>query len=348
MDDKRKFKAFTLIELMVSMGLLVVIMSFAGVIFRVSINSHRTALANAEIMQKLRAITSQLNADFKGLNKDGEIFVVWGARQLQDTTYKDSDLDGYERFDRITFFADGDFQSYRTNPMVRGNTARICYMLARNETSRPEQQNRAKRVLARTQHILTCDTNLTDFLNPSGFTNAQWLEWNNEYEYDKTSLEQWKRIPREEKINMLSVICDIKVFESSVDEDVRGAIVEPTDANSIHMLLCEGVGEFEIQGWSNSQRRWIPEVDPDGNGNLSDTHFFLTDPNDVPGVLYPYPPYGGGEINNITFDRESLNREHFNDIPGLGRALKFTFTLYDSKGIIKEGRTFTHIVYLDN
>ena len=197
MDDKRKFKAFTLIELMVSMGLLVVIMSFAGVIFRVSINSHRTALANAEIMQKLRAITSQLNADFKGLNKDGEIFVVWGARQLQDTTYKDSDLDGYERFDRITFFADGDFQSYRTNPMVRGNTARICYTLARSSSSRPEQQNRAKRVLARTQHILTCDKNLTDFLNPSGFTNAQWLEWNNEYEYDKTSLEQWKRIPRE-------------------------------------------------------------------------------------------------------------------------------------------------------
>ena len=28
------------------------------------------------------------------------------------------------------------------------------------------------------------------------------------------------------------------------------------------------------------------------------------------------------------------------------RAFKFTFMLYDSKGIIKNGRTFTHIVYL--
>jgi hypothetical protein len=27
-------------------------------------------------------------------------------------------------------------------------------------------------------------------------------------------------------------------------------------------------------------------------------------------------------------------------------AFKFTFTLYDSKGVIKEGRTFTHIIYL--
>lgn len=341
-------KAFTLIELMVSMGILVIVLLFAGVIFRVSINSHRTALANAEIMQKLRAITCQLNSDFKGLNKDGEIFVVWEARRLQDTEYKDSDLDGYERFDRIMFFADGDFQSYGINPMIRGNTARICYTLARDSESRPEQQDRTKRILARTQHILTSDTNLNDFLNPGGFNNTQWLEWNNNYEYDKTSVEQWKKIPWENKMNMLSVICDVQVFQSSVDEDVRGAIVEPTDANSIHMLLCEGVGEFKIQGWSDTYRRWVPEVDPDGDGNLADTHFFLNDPNDVPGLLYPYPPNGRGQINNMSIYREWLNRTHFNDIPGLGRALKFTFTLYDSKGIIKEGRTFTHIVYLDS
>jgi hypothetical protein len=32
---------------------------------------------------------------------------------------------------------------------------------------------------------------------------------------------------------------------------------------------------------------------------------------------------------------------------GIGpKAFKFTFTLYDSKGILKEGKTFTHIVYL--
>ncbi len=349
MTYKQKNKAFTLIELMVSMGILVIILLFAGVIFRVSINSHRTAMANAEIMQKLRAITCQLNSDFEGLNKDGEIFVVWEARQLQDTEYRDSDLDGYERFDRIMFFADGDFQSYGINPMVRGNTARICYTLARDSESRPEEQDRTKRVLARTQHILTSDTKLNDFLNPGGFSNAQWLEWNNIYEYDKTSLEQWKRIPWEYKMNMLSVICDVQVFESSVDEDLRGAIVEPTDANSIHMLLCEGVGEFKIQGWSDTYRRWVPEVDPDGDGNLADTHFYFADSNDIPGLLYPYPPYGGLSINNILYDREDgIDKTHFNEIPGLGRALKFTFTLYDSKGIIKEGRTFTHIVYLDS
>jgi len=52
-------------------------------------------------------------------------------------------------------------------------------------------------------------------------------------------------------------------------------------------------------------------------------------------------------INNMSYNGRLLNQANFNSIPGLGRALKFTFTLYDSKGIIKEGRTFTHVVYLD-
>ena len=351
MNYKRHKKtAFTLIELMVAMGILVVILSFAGVIFRVSINSHRTAIANAEIMQKLRAITGQLDADFKGLNKDGEIFVVWKAEQLQDSDYKDNDLDGYERFDRIMFFAEGDFQSYGINPVVRGNTARICYTLARDSSHRPEGQDRPKRMLARTQHILTSDTSLDDLPNPGSFSNAQWLEWNNRNEYDKTSLEEWKMIPWADKRNMLAVINDVIIKDCNVIEDAKGAFVEPSDANSIHMLLCEGVGEFKIQGWSDSRQQWLPEVDPDGDGNLSDSHFFVNnpDPNLVPGVLYPYHPNCGVSINNINYTRDDgIDKMHFNNIPGLGRALKFTFTLFDSRGIIEDGRTFTHIVYLD-
>ena len=91
-------------------------------------------------------------------------------------------------------------------------------------------------------------------------------------------------------------------------------------------------------------------ADPDGDGDLSDTDFFLSTPDAVPGVWYPYdPPYNGViKIANSDVDNDPnvLNEARFDEIPGLGRALKFTFTLYDSKGVIKEGRTFTHIVYL--
>jgi hypothetical protein len=121
------------------------------------------------------------------------------------------------------------------------------------------------------------------------------------------------------------------------------------------MLLCEGVGEFKIQGWYDAESRWVPEVDVDGDGDLTDRSDFFLGTNNVPGVLYPYriavpssvpPDYGGVKIKGISYTG-SLDETDFNRIPGLGRALKFTFTLFDSKGIIEQGRTFTHIVYLD-
>jgi hypothetical protein len=334
---------------MVAVSILAIIMSFASVIFRVSINAQRTAMANSEIMQKLRAITGQLNADFEGLDKDAEIFVAWVAKPLPPAApYRDLDLDGYERFDRITFFASGDFQSYSPSPMVRGNMARVCYMLAQKGNVKADVLKPNERALSRNQHIVTADPALPAFFDPNSFTGQQWFQWNNRYEYDKTSPQAWKNIPWLNKQDMLSVVTDIKVGASTISDQFKGAMVDPADANSIHMLLCEGVGEFKIQSWYDAQGKWIPEVDPDGNGNLADTHFYMNDPNAVPGVLYPYPPYGGVIINNINYPREQVDKAHFEAIPGLGRALKFTFTLYDSKGILKEGRTFTHIVYLGN
>ena len=338
-------KAFTLVELLVAIGILAIVLSFSSVIFKVSIGAHRTAIAHAEIMQKLRAITNQLNTDFNGLRKDGEIFVVWVAKPLTNPAYKDNDLDGYERFDRIMFFADGDFQSYKA-PTVRGNVARICYMIAKKGNVSAEAQDRNKRVLARNLHILTNEPSLQDFPDFDNFSDAQWYDWNNRYEYDKISLEGWKNVSWQNKINILSATTDIDVTGTTVNTAMRGANVDPADANSIHMLLCEGVGEFKIQGWYEAQQQWIPEVDPDGNGNLADSHFYMNEPNTVPGVLYP-APYGTVHINTIDYPRTLINESNFNIIPGLGRVLKFTFTLFDSRGIIKNGMTFTHMVYLD-
>jgi prepilin-type N-terminal cleavage/methylation domain-containing protein len=367
-------RAFTLIELIVAIGILAMMLSFASIIFKVSIESYRTAIANAEIMKKLRVITDQLDADFKGLCKDGEIFVIWSAEY-------DRDLAKYVRFDRIMFFSAGDFQSYGTSPMVRGNVARVCYMLAKNAEGKrasgftdlsatvrgreQRQQERRERILARTQHILTAETDdgFDDFLSPVTTTrsNEEWFQWNNVHEYEITSLEGWKYIPWDVqtsepnapiKSNILSVITDVVVDSSSMSTRIRGATVDTRDPDSLHMLLCEGVGEFKVQGWYDAEQRWVPEVDPNDDGSLVDSDFWLDssggslDPEDVPGVLYPYPPYGGVNIRDINYDPNEVDLAHFDAIPGLGRALKFTFTLYDSKGIIEGGRTFTHIVYL--
>lgn len=355
----RTTKAFTLVELLVAIGILAIVLSFSGVIFRVCINSQRTAIANVEIMQKLRAITNQLDADFKGLRKDGEIVVTWSARRVPAAGYQDNDLDGYERFDRIMFFADGDFQSYRVNPMVRGNVARVAYLLAKRNGVPAQRQTRAKRMLVRTQHILTADPALPVLFDPNNYNELQLYQWNNYFEYDKISMDEWKIIPWVNKADMLSAICDVRIVPSNISDQTKGSEVDPADPNTIHMLLCEGVSEFKIQGWSDALQRWVPEVDPDGDGTLLDTDFIPAQngidlhPDEVPGLLYPYrswypiDPNQYVRFNSISYPGRMLDQAHFNQIPGLGRALKFTFTLFDSKGIIKDGRTFTHIVYLD-
>jgi four helix bundle protein len=350
---------FTLIELVVAVGILAMVISFAGVIFRVSIDSQRTAAANAEILQKLRVITEQLNADFKGLRKDGEIFVLWvpNPASAADPNY---DGDGYVRFDRIMFFANGDFQSYGANPkVVRGQVARISYMLAKNGDVLPAQlQPPVKRILARTQHILTDDPNLPDLLTSRPITPDNLKEWHNSCEYDKTSLQGWKNIPWSSpepgKAEILSSITEIRVLEDVEDTYLIGAVADPTDPNSIHIFLAQGVGEFKIQAWYEPQHRWIPEIDINGDGRFNgttDTDFKVLadgtgiDLVNVPGVLYTSLKRAV-VINNIDYDAQLLDEAHFDAIPGLGRAFKFTFTLYDSKGIIKNGRTFTHIVFL--
>jgi len=354
-------KAFTLIEMVVALGILALVLSFSGVIFRVSIDSHRMALANAEIMQKLRVLTEQLDADFGGLNKDGEIFVIWDAgRKPTYTGSNPNDPSAFERFDRMMFFATGDFQTYGNNPVVRGNLARICYTLANRPSDnasgdpyRPEEQKPEKRILARTLHILVPPDDPDDTLDTSSFDESDWIDWNSKREYDYISLAGWKKMPEAEKMNALSVIGDIEVEKdggavtSTVSEAARGVIIDLSRADSVHAVFCEGVGQFMVQGWSTAEQRWIPQVNPNGDGSLEDDSDFLLDgadlhPTQNPGLWYP-----NGAVTfrsgTVPFAGQPLS-----EIPGLGRALKFTFTLYDSRGIIEKGRTFTHIVYLDS
>lgn len=116
-------KAFTLIELVVAVAILALIASFAGVVFSVSIGSHRTALANAEIMQNLRAITDQLNSDFRSLQTNG--YLVLRSEVLIGPEFPSDDPCDF-RADRLYYFCTGDFQSW-SDGNVRSNIARVYF-----------------------------------------------------------------------------------------------------------------------------------------------------------------------------------------------------------------------------
>ena len=370
MNNKQRTNGFTLIELLVAVGILAIVLSFAGVIFRVCINSHRTAIANAEIMQKLRAVTDQLNADFKGLRKDAPLF-IWFQ---QDPNNPD------QRYDQIMFFADGDFQSIQlydyngnvgflvpapTGASIRGNVARIYYGQAYSRDSRDDMMRypfnlpEIDRALTRNQHILTDEPGIIDWFANFNVVEVVYDKYPNNdfYEHDRLSLSEWKMVDRAAYETLIIPAC----FDVRPQIDIH-------DPNTFHKLMSEGLGSFAVQlgYWDpgpdlvvnsvDDYYGWYPSYDSDGDPATIDSHFLSMGPMshmfgvyfntpELPDELNPIESWYRIEDGNVQYsavpDIKTFAQEFYPD------ALKFTFKLYDSKAIIKEGRTFTHIVYLD-
>ena len=319
---------FTLVELVVAIGIMALVILFAGTVFKTSISSYRIASAQAEIMQKFRAITDQLNNDFRGLRKDAPMF-IWFQVDPNNN-----------RFDQIMFFADGDFQSTGqwANKTIVGNLARIYYGQSQNTYGLNAQYP----ILARRQHISSADTDLNSWPNPdiTTFPTTFLPNLNDYYEHDLISLSQWQALTNDIAYGPTNVSQIINVCFGS------RPTVTLADANTLHLLMAEKVGSFSVQ-WSylftnagQTYVYWWPSIDPDGNPVTLDSDFtalaqfgicFNVANPSVPGWFLP-----GGASGS-----------HFTGSPSFyPDALKFTFTLYDSRGVFKNGQTFTHIVYL--
>jgi prepilin-type N-terminal cleavage/methylation domain-containing protein len=350
-------KGFTLIELLVAMAVLALMIAFASMVFTVSIDTYRVSMATAEIMQKLRAVTDQLDADFKGLRKDAPL-LMWFQ------------LDDPNRYDQIMFFADGDFSSIQVydktterpdlngSKVVRGNMARVFYGQANVNTHDPGAEPRdpkgpkeRKRILAHRQHI--SDPNIAiknleywpeiDLSDFSETFDGQTKE--DRYEHDTLTLAEWQSIAGSRYAGINSVI--------GISFNNR-AVINTSDSKTFHKLLCEGVGSFSIQ-WAywdnlngNDRFYWFPSTDPDSADGSAQSHFVLNDgDNDGFGVYFNVPApditdTDWSRVNNAAYQSVQTFAPDF-----FPAAIKFTFTLYDSKGIIRDGMVFSHIVYLE-
>ena len=277
-------KAFTLIELIVALGILAIMLMFASTIFRVSIDAQRMAVANSEIMQKLRVITEQLDADFRG-------FLPQYGGSIGD--HNDTLADGkLIRSDVIVFYANGDFQSTRSyettssgSQPVTGDVAAIFYGCFNFLNTQPQFLPLPReRILFRRQIILSSNSGLPAVADWTG-------------EYYPTSLEQ----------------CRLNPPFGSVDKWLERPLFDPAESVLTYLprYLAKGVDNFAISYLRNG-----------------------AEPNLVePGGGYGIPWYRSvTDGNNATI--------------GIPRAVMFQFTLYDSKGIIPKGRTFSHIVLL--
>lgn len=358
MRCKGRQPAFTIVELLVAMALVVVLLGVSGVVFRHSVQAYRAAAATAEIMQKYQAITYQLKTDLSGLQKDAEFALVWAPSPSlrPDGSILDENDDGipdrYLSFDRLYFFAAGTFQSYDPQPsaggtIVHSNLARICYSFGREADGRraSEQPDPRKRLFCRTQHLLTSDSTLPAFPDfSSGWNESAFETGNFTLEYQTMPLEDWLNLDFDlYKKEILAKVLDLRVKGSIAAEG--GPRIDFTTpqktADTIHLLLCKGVGQFHVQIWEPGYRRWWPEIDPNYDGDYSDADTRRWD-----GTADGYKLIGN------QMDTENLPGYYVKQNPSefeaqIGSALKFTFTLYDSKGIFPEGKTFTYIVCLN-
>jgi len=98
------------------------------------------------------------------------------------------------------------------------------------------------------------------------------------------------------------------------------------DSNDVRRILAQNVGSIKIE-WTSDSSFWNDPNHPDAIEWFGVGHDFGDPTFEITG-----PPY-------IAF----WSPDNPNDWP---KALRFTFTLYDSKGILKNGRTFEHIVYI--
>jgi len=284
-------KAFTITELLVAVAVLAVTMAAVGGIFKMAIDSQRTAGATSEIMRNLRAITDQINADFKGFRAGPVAAIVY---QLPDPASADPNL----RSDRLVFFANGDFQSTRQyvagsgNKTVVGNAARIWYGQSNKpDSNSPDEEDKCKKLLLRRVQILTADSALSDQSECDPYNS------NDTREYDVRSLAGWQAF---QVLNMPNPNTNPQAF----DQWVSRPSVDLADPNYIPMVMAKGVDDFAVQ-FSGPQSNWLnwwPSNQQVRDGNL--------------------------------------------DYQGSYDAIRFVFTLYDSRGILKGGRRFSHTVYL--
>jgi len=280
MDMKNK-KGFTLVEVVTAIGILVVVVVFTGIIFKSSIESYRIAGANAEIIQNLQTITTQLDRDFSQIRRDGWLAIrVKEQTNIRSVTQADKDKHitvPSVWMDRIYYFTTGDFQSW-FDAGTRSNIARVYFGHDSDSLNDFNNIPLNQCKLARDVLLITPGITTQDILDRKLF------DCNN--------------------VNFVQFVSNPNAVED-YNNLLTKSILAGTNSDNVRQLMCENVGELKIE-WINAQNA-----------------------------------YSGNRLNWLSGTPGHV----VNDWP---KAIKFTFTLYDSKGILKDGSRFTHIVYLEN
>ena len=372
---KTKYKAFSIIELLVAIALLVMMAGLASIVFSTTVKAHRKATASIEVARNLRVLSNQLTADLRGLRKDAPLFIRFDHDVPVDID-GDGTVDYLTDFDMLHFFADGDFQTMRqyndgtADKTIFGNLARIYYGHANSDPATLDFETH--QALARKSHILTADADIktvyneiplvsdwpsvpsvpdyTQFAATFGqttYTGNTYID-ENELEFNTITLTQW--------LAALDYTANADVFiDYCMDDDSR-PFIDLSAMETLHLLMAQGVIDFQVQFAYTADDlaavpglfagvRWWPSADPAGDGTVSSDFVGMNSGNPF-GVYFTLP---NGTTDTDWFNIQNCETDGILFLDTFyPKALKFTFTLRDLNGIFEAGKTFTHIVYIDN
>lgn len=299
---------FTLAELMVSVGVLMLLLSMVGWIFSTATRSSLVATANNENMSTFRTAERQFRQDFEGLIRNAFVGVWYQLTDVPDPQNPVPTAIRRIRTDRLVFFTAGDHSSIeqmvRTPPPngpqmpVRASVARVFYGHENNTGAAAEPQ---RRILARRAKLQVADVaNLpatpANYALPSDGIDTSANRWDGQgdlydnWEYEFADADQWQQVVyfppqsyfRTEGGSPALMVQDLSNAPMSW---IRRPLIRPSDNSAeragMQMYFLPGCAEFKVQRWIEhdpltgqmlppGQARWFPEEDRDGNGLPND------------------------------------------------------------------------------
>jgi hypothetical protein len=300
-------RGLTLTEMMVAVALTIAMLGITGVIFKSASEAAGKAQASNEVCQQLRALTRQLDSDFDGLRPDMPFAVLWEAHcsnlgiDLQpnlgdpDPVATSPDHARWVRYDRIVFFANGDFQVPNgplglTNGYMSGNLARIFYGQSFDSPETPKETfgfEPPRVLLSRRIKLLTAD-NYTNWHNslsiPGGVISGLGTYnisgsptlWSSlgVFNYDYTPIENatvafWKNQPLLDYFQCYFMDYDTTVFPTASFIRRPSINVMGTSYDGVQRLyMLPDVTDFKIELMFPNATEWFPNERDTANFDL--------------------------------------------------------------------------------
>ncbi|MEP0841760.1 MAG: type II secretion system protein [Phycisphaerae bacterium] len=287
--------AFTLMELMVSVGVMLILMAMVAWIFRTATRASGAATGLNEIHGTLRTAQQTLESDFGGLLSDHFLAVWYQLTPVTDPV--DPTRTRWVRADRMAFFTVGDHSSVRQlvdNGLVSGTVSVVPpdrLLESKRDFYQPLRSSIARVFLGHhgdplrssplptgnlNQWILARRARLLDPVLAAALPSTYDPMSNDVYEYDRYGLAEWEgQLTGNKAVNVFGNNGNGGwLGESPADPRMwmRRPIVDPRlpdpdpanpsrPSNGMHMMFLPGCGEFKIQRWIE---RWPGDGTPLG------------------------------------------------------------------------------------